>query len=84
VVAFARKGADEWAICIAPRFTSSVVPEGAWPIGEVWADARVILPKGAPKAFDDAITGIHIDAVKAIQMSVALKRFPVALLIGRA
>ncbi len=84
VVAFARKGADEWAICIAPRFTSSVVPEGAWPIGEVWADARVILPKGAPKAFDDAITGIHIDAVKAIQVSVALKRFPVALLIGRA
>jgi (1->4)-alpha-D-glucan 1-alpha-D-glucosylmutase len=84
VVAFVRKGDDEWAMCVAPRFVSSVVPEGVWPIGEVWADARVVLPKGAPKSFDDAITGMHIDAAKAIPVSEALKRFPVALLVGRA
>jgi maltooligosyltrehalose synthase len=71
-------------MCVAPRFVSSVVPEGVWPIGEVWADARVVLPKGAPKSFDDAITGMHIDAAKAIPVSEALKRFPVALLVGRA
>lgn len=83
VVAFARNYSSEWAISIVPRFLTGLVKEGQLPLGqEVWDDAHIILPEGAPEMWKDAIVDRAIRAEKTIAMGEVFKHFPVALLVS--
>jgi (1->4)-alpha-D-glucan 1-alpha-D-glucosylmutase len=81
IVAFARSFGDTTAIAIAPRFLTSLVQSGEYPIGEVWADTQLQLPQGMQSSWRDAITGQTISGTGAIAQ--ILQHFPVALLVSQ-
>jgi len=83
IVAFARSSGNKMSIAIAPRFLTSLVQPGEYPLGkQVWDDTYLQLPSAAPLAWKDAITSQMIQADGTLQIGKALKHFPVALLIG--
>ena len=85
VVAFARIHMGSVAVCIAPRFLTGVVGEGKYPLGpEVWGDTVVVLPPGAPRKWNDALTGGPVLGTGAIKVGDALRDFPVSLLLEGA
>ncbi|MBD1804617.1 malto-oligosyltrehalose synthase [Microcoleus sp. FACHB-SPT15] len=81
IVAFARSFGDTTAIAIAPRFFTSLVQPGDYPIGEVWADTQLQLPQGRQSSWRDAITNQTISGTGAIAQ--ILQHFPVALLVSQ-
>jgi (1->4)-alpha-D-glucan 1-alpha-D-glucosylmutase len=81
IVAFARSFGDTTAIAIAPRFLTSLVQSGEYPIGEVWADTQLQLPQGMQSTWRDAITNQTISGTGAIAQ--ILQHFPVALLVSQ-
>jgi (1->4)-alpha-D-glucan 1-alpha-D-glucosylmutase len=90
IVAFARSFRDTTAIgsagtrsviAIAPRFFTSLVQPGEYPIGEVWADTQLQLPQGMQSSWRDAITNQTISGTGAIAQ--ILQHFPVALLVSQ-
>jgi (1->4)-alpha-D-glucan 1-alpha-D-glucosylmutase len=83
VIAFARRHEQQWAVVIAPRFSSHLVQEGDFPLGRpVWQDTEVLMPEGAPVAWRNAVTGEALPAGQALYVGDVLLRFPVALLMG--
>ena len=83
VIAFAWRYQRQWALVMAPRFLSHLVPEGDFPLGrQVWQDTEVILPNGAPAAWRNVITSEVLAAGKTLPVGDVLLSFPVALLMG--
>lgn len=83
VVAFARAGAETWAVTIVPRFSTALVRQGRYPLGsDVWQDTRVILPGEAPGEWKSTILAQDIASGDSIPVALALSRFPVALLVN--
>jgi (1->4)-alpha-D-glucan 1-alpha-D-glucosylmutase len=83
VVAFARRFEDTMAIAIAPRFFTSLVQPGEYPLGEqVWADTQLRLPQGSQSTWRDAITNQTISGSGAIAIGQILQHFPVAQLVS--
>ncbi|MHC1599495.1 MAG: malto-oligosyltrehalose synthase [Candidatus Methanospirareceae archaeon] len=83
IVAFARKHGDDWTITIAQRHLTTLIEEGELPIGrQVWGDTHIILPKGVPALWKDAITTRGIEGRETLLMCEALEEFPVALLMS--
>lgn len=86
VLAFARRLGTEWAIAAAPRFTAPFCVNGRPPIGEeVWAHAALVLPPGAPEAWEHVVTGERVFATRSGRSRVLALRevfatFPAALL----
>lgn len=86
VLAFARRLAKEWAIAAAPRFTAPFSVNGRPPLGEeVWADAALVLPPGAPETWGHVVTGERLVATRSGKSRVLALRevfatFPAALL----
>jgi (1->4)-alpha-D-glucan 1-alpha-D-glucosylmutase len=70
VCAFARRLDGQWAIAIAPRWTTHLSD---------WADTEIVLPGGAPTSWQDAITGLIPPGWRLADL---LREFPVALLSG--
>ncbi len=68
VVAFARRLENEWAVALAPRWTSQM---------EDWGDTEIVLPEGAPEEWCDALTGVTLASRRVAEL---LEVFPVALL----
>jgi (1->4)-alpha-D-glucan 1-alpha-D-glucosylmutase len=68
VIAFARRLEDQWAVVVAPRWTSQV---------QDWGDTEIVLPPGAPFEWSDCLTGL---AAGSWRVGDLLKEFPVALL----
>jgi len=68
VVAFARRLGDDWAVVVAPRWTSHV-PE--------WGETEVVLPDGSPSEWTDCLTGLTPANARVGEL---LKEFPVAML----
>lgn len=84
VIAFARNHDDRWALTIAPRFLTSVVKEGEYPLGpEVWQDTRVVLAAGVPDEWDNRFTGETLRGADSLPVGESLRYFPVALLIDK-
>ncbi|HEY9230713.1 MAG TPA: malto-oligosyltrehalose synthase, partial [Blastocatellia bacterium] len=81
VVAFARRQGEQLAVTIAPRLLASLVDEDELPLGEVWRDTAVELPKDAPAAWRNLFTDESLNATKQLAIADALRRFPVALLV---
>ena len=83
VIAFAWRYQRQWALVIAPRFLSQLIPEGDFPLGRhVWQDTEVVMPDGAPAAWRNVITGEALSAGQALSVGDVLLNFPVALLMG--
>jgi len=83
IVAFARRDENKMAIAIAPRFLTSLIQPGEYPLGKkVWDDTYLQLPPEAPSAWKDTITEQMVQAHGSLPVGEALKHFPVALLIS--
>jgi (1->4)-alpha-D-glucan 1-alpha-D-glucosylmutase len=83
IVAFARSFGDTTAIAIAPRFFTTLVQPGEYPLGEqVWADTQLQLPQGSSSTWRDAIADQTISGSGAIAIGQILQHFPVALLLS--
>ena len=81
IIAFARTHGDEQIITIAPRFLTSVIQPGEYPLGlSVWDDTYISLPPSASLVWQDSITGEKVKADKSMAVGEALQNFPVALL----
>ena len=83
IVAFARNHEDDWTITITPRHLTALLKEGELPTGrQVWDDTHILLPKGAPALWKDAITTQVIEGRETLLIGDVLKDFPVALLMS--
>lgn len=82
LVAFARQRENRWSLTIVPRLCTSLVDQGAYPVGrDVWQDTEVVLPPGSPDTWQDSFTGSVLKtAGSSLSVGDALERFPVALL----
>ncbi|HWV58587.1 MAG TPA: malto-oligosyltrehalose synthase, partial [Longimicrobiales bacterium] len=85
VCAFARHHAGEWAIAVAPRLLTRVVPPGRFAIGSAWGRTHLRLPVDAPRTWRDVVTGAAVNAVRRhrqplLPLARALEHLPVALL----
>ncbi|MEW6378151.1 MAG: malto-oligosyltrehalose synthase [bacterium] len=75
--------AHPWAITVTPRFLTSLVGEGEFPLGcRVWDDTYLTFPKGSPSLWKDAITGQIIKSGQNLLIGDILQHFPGALLIS--
>jgi (1->4)-alpha-D-glucan 1-alpha-D-glucosylmutase len=84
VIAFARSYDQKWSITVVPRFFTTLVQPGVYPLGEqVWQGTGILLPDNLPEFWQDAITGQQISSGGNLQLGSILKHFPVALLIQR-
>ncbi|MBK7984097.1 MAG: malto-oligosyltrehalose synthase [Candidatus Competibacteraceae bacterium] len=83
VVAFARELGERRALVVAPRFSTGLVKDGEWPLGEaVWHETRVLPPAGSRLRWRDALSGQLVQGEEALWLREALKHFPVALLFN--
>ena len=84
VVAIARRYENRVAIAIAPRFFTSLIQPGEYPLGDrVWNDTRLELPPGMPSGWVDAICDRTVQADGTMALGQALTHFPVALLVSQ-
>ena len=84
IVAFARSFEGKTAIAIAPRFLTSLIQPGEYPLGEqVWADTQLQLPQGSPSTWRDVITDQTISGSGGVAIGQILQHFPVALLVSQ-
>jgi (1->4)-alpha-D-glucan 1-alpha-D-glucosylmutase len=82
VITFAREESGSWSLTIAPRFLTSVVEEGALPLGrEVWADTEIVFPTAAPSEWTNVLTNQPFFTRNSHVVAEALEHFPVALLV---
>ena len=82
IVAFARTKGDNIAIALAPRFLTSLIQPGEYPLGQVWEDTNIQLPSQV-SAWKDAISEQIIQANGTLLVSEAFKHFPGALLLSQ-
>lgn len=83
IVAFARCHDHEWGLCLAPRFLTELVEEGTLPVGqETWGNTVILLPKGAPEAWTNPLTGEVVESKGQILAGEAMVTFPGALLLS--
>ncbi|BAY31994.1 malto-oligosyltrehalose synthase [Nostoc carneum NIES-2107] len=83
IIAFARHQGNQTAIAIAPRFLTSLIQPGEYPLGEsVWQDTHLQLPKVTSANWKNVITQQSLEATEKLSISAALAHFPVALLVS--
>jgi (1->4)-alpha-D-glucan 1-alpha-D-glucosylmutase len=88
VLAFARihEAADEMAVIAVPRLSYTLARgDRRAPLGELWEDTELQLPRPAPTHFVDAFSGniLQADGRRVLSGREVFSDFPVALLIGR-
>lgn len=82
VIAFARTMDASWAVAVAPRFLTQVVPGDGEPLGSVWGDTLIQLPDDAPASWTDAISGGGVADSDGMLVTEVLRSFPVAFLMS--
>jgi len=84
VFAFARRLQDRWAVIVAPRLISALTQPGQFPIGDIWENTSILLPKGAPgkwrSLFEPGIEYSRSQISRALNLSELLRNFPLGLL----
>ncbi len=82
VCAFCRRCGGKWALAVVPRLTARLVPAGKFPLGPVWGQSRLLLPRNAPRNWHNVLTGEEIDLEEGRRLAVSeiLRTFPVALM----
>lgn len=82
IIAFARSHINGGCLTIVPRFLTSVVKEGEYPLGSrVWFDTEVVLPSGFPCLWKNIFTAELLSG-RSLRVSEILKDFPVAMLMS--
>ena len=86
IIAFCRKNQTDWAVIVAPRFRVNLAVNQV-PLGDVWMDTFVCLPRDAPKTWKETFTGESVFAKKlandeGLWVAELLQSFPVALLLS--
>ena len=85
VVAFARELGERRALVVVPRFSSGLVKDGGYPLGEtVWHETRMLPPAGSRLRWRDALTGETVQGEEALWLREVFQYFPVALLINES
>ncbi len=83
VIAFARRLGERWIIAAASRLHVSLVEPGTVPCGAaVWADTSVVLPAGAPSAWQDAVSDRFLEGSERLPLAEVFARFPGAVLVA--
>ena len=83
IIAFARRRGEQCAAVIVPRLLTSVIGANELPLGqEVWEDTSVEPPANVRGEWRNVFTGEAVSGERRISVAEALKRFPVAMLIG--
>jgi (1->4)-alpha-D-glucan 1-alpha-D-glucosylmutase len=83
VVSFSWRYQGQWALVMVPRFFSTLVKQGEFPLGEnIWLDTEVIMPSGAPSTWSNVITHEVLSSGRALSVKDILSSFPVAMLIS--
>ncbi|NDJ19702.1 malto-oligosyltrehalose synthase [Myxacorys almedinensis] len=81
VIAFARQQEHTSVITVVPRFLTTLVQPGEYPLGnQIWADTTIKLPAQCSSAWHDLITGQSIEQGGDLRVGELLNQFPVALL----
>lgn len=83
IVAFARHLQNQWAIAIAPRFLTSLIQPGDNPLGDIWQDTHIVLPKSASSRWINALTEQPVHSSDTLAIKSTLSHFPVALLVSQ-
>lgn len=79
-IAFARTEGQRTVVVCVPRFALRLTRgERPWPMGDVWGDALLPLPRGS---FENVLTGARIDSSNGLPLSECLSQLPVALLVS--
>ncbi len=82
IIGFARSRGGKWAVTIVPRFLTTVIREGEYPLGkEVWDDTHIPLPDKIVHKWRNVITGQFLNSNNKFIIGEVLKHFPVALLM---
>jgi len=82
IIAFARNHGGIWAVTIVPRFLTTVIREGEYPLGrEVWDDTHVALGEGVSHRWKNVITDEWMNGQGKLIIGEVLNHFPVALLM---
>lgn len=85
VVAFARDLGERRALVVVPRFPSSLVKDGEYPLGEaVWHETRILPPTGSRLRWHNVLTGQTVQGEEALWLREVFQHFPVALLINES
>jgi (1->4)-alpha-D-glucan 1-alpha-D-glucosylmutase len=85
IIAFARRQGNQTAIAIAPRFLTSLIQPGEYPLGEsLWQDTHLQLPAETSFTWKNVLTQQPLQAKETLSIGTALAHFPVALLVSSA
>lgn len=77
LIAFARTYEGQTVVTVVPRFCTGLVAVSEYPLGDVWQDTVIELPKGT--GWKNLLTGQMLPAEPG-QVGEILSQFPVALL----
>ncbi|MGE5431131.1 MAG: malto-oligosyltrehalose synthase [Syntrophomonadaceae bacterium] len=87
LITFARKLKTRWAVIAAPRLLTEFVKEGELPLGEVWGDTMIDLPREVG-IWKNAFTGEKLTkpgkspSQNLFMAKDIFSHFPVALILG--
>jgi (1->4)-alpha-D-glucan 1-alpha-D-glucosylmutase len=83
IVAFARTYQDQVAIALIPRFLTSIIQPGEFPLGKnIWQDTQIEFSQAMPTNWKNLITSQPIQGSNTLLIGDILEHFPVALLVG--
>ena len=84
IVSFSRELGEQKIIAIAPRFITSLIKEGEYPLGEqVWQETRIVPPNGSTPVWHNLLTGQQVQGDDTLWIRDILQSFPVALLVNQ-
>jgi len=83
IVAFARTYEGQWVITIVPRFLTTVIQEGEYPLGRsLWSDTHLPLTETGCGLWRNILTNQRLRCADKVFVGDALEHLPVALLIS--
>jgi (1->4)-alpha-D-glucan 1-alpha-D-glucosylmutase len=81
VVAFARHHQRDALLCVVPRLVRTLAGPGRFPLGPVWADETVSIPRDAAGSYSDVLSGRSLDMEAGpVDLRRLLGVLPVAVL----
>jgi malto-oligosyltrehalose synthase/4-alpha-glucanotransferase len=81
ILAYARKHENDWCVVVVPlRLTVVSRQQRRNPVSLNWKDTRIILPPGAPLAWQEQIAGSHGKASGEIFVRDVFQEIPLAML----
>ncbi len=78
VFAFLREHEGSWCLAAVPR-CSAHLAEG-FPLGDVWSDTMLVLPREAPRRWRSVLTRQPFEGADGLGVAYVLSELPVALL----